>query len=67
MTNPTAWQAPSTCRSCIHLTVWQGRGYGCAAPYSKGPLAGVVVCKGFSFVEKRTVDRPAFLDRMVIR
>ena len=64
---PLAWQAPQLCRGCRNLTLWKGRGYGCDAPYSKGPLSGVVVCKGFSFVEKASPDRPAFLDRMLSR
>ena len=53
---PIAWQAPGLCRTCVNLTLWKGRGYGCDAPYSKGPLNGVIVCKGYSFVEKASPD-----------
>lgn len=63
----TAWQAPPLCQTCTHLAVWKGRGYGCNAPYTRGPLAGAVVCKGFSFVERTRPDRPAVLERMVTR
>lgn len=64
---PIAWQAPGLCRSCVNLTLWKGRGYGCDAPYSKGPLNGVLVCKGYSYVEKASPDRPRWLDRLMTR
>lgn len=66
--NENSWQAPALCKDCLHLTIWLGRGYGCGATYSKGPLENSIVCKGFSFVQKdQPRARPRWLERLITR